>query len=189
MVKTSLKYLPLAGIIILLAVTGYFLVKKGYKGIDNAVLNEVLPDAGLTIKNFHSSQDDPDEGTRFVLDADEGTYSQDRQRVMLNNFRLILEPLNSPSMMIKGNKADYDTNSKVIDLSGDLQGNSSDGFEIFTEHLIYKQKEGVLKTNEPVIITGPFFSVSGKGLIFNAEKETLQILSYVTALIEKGSLI
>lgn len=185
MVRNPLKYLPLAGIIILFMAIGYFLIKAGYKGGNNAVLNEVLPEAGLTIKNFHSSQDDPDEGTSFVLDADEGTYSQDKQRVMLNNFRLKLELSNSASMEIKGNRADYDTNSKVINLSGNLQGNSSDGFKIFTEHLTYKQKEGVLKTDEPVRITGPFFSMTGKGLLCYPEKEQFEIISDVTTLIEQ----
>ena len=57
-----------------------------------------------------------------------------------------------------------------------------------TQQLSYKQKEGLLTTEDPVEITGPFFSVSGRGLHFDLEKETLQILSGVTTLIDGRSL-
>lgn len=182
MVKTPLKYLPIAGILVLLCVIGYYLIKAGYKGI-NPALSELIPETGLTVKDFHTSQDDPEEGTGFVLDADEGTWSQDRQRVSLKRFRLKLEPLDSPAMEIKGNEADWDTVSKVINLSGDLRGEGGE-YRIFTEYLSYEQKDGVLKTDEPVRITGPFFSMSGKGLIFYTEKETFEIVSDITGLIE-----
>ncbi|MBN1625485.1 MAG: LPS export ABC transporter periplasmic protein LptC [Deltaproteobacteria bacterium] len=181
MAKTPLKYLSIAGILILLCIIGYYLIKAGYKGI-NPVLSELIPEA-VTVKNFQYTQDDPDEGAGFVLDADEGTWSQDRQRVSLKRFRLKLEPVDSPAMEIKGNKADWDTISNVINLSGDLRGEGG-RYRIFTEYLSYEQKNGVLKTDEPVRITGPFFSMSGKGLIFYTEKETFEIVSDITGLIE-----
>ncbi len=182
MTKTSLKYLPIAGILILLCIIGYYLIKAGYKGI-NPVLSELIPETVLTVKNFNTSQHDPDEGTGFVLDADEGTWSQDRQRVSLKKFRLKLEPADSPTMEIKGNKADWDTVSNIINLSGDLRGEGGN-YRIFTEYLSYEQKDGILKTDEPVRITGPFFSMSGKGLIFYTEKETFEIVSDITGMIE-----
>ncbi len=183
MAKIRLKYLPVAGILVLLCIIGYFLVKTGFqkgKGLD---LEAILPDAGLTVKNFHYSED------TLVLDADEGTYSQDKQRVTLVNFHLKLEPLNSPSMEIKGEQAEWDRGLKVISLRGNLQGYSNNGYGIFTENLTYEQKDGALKTDEHVRITGPFFSVNGKGLLCYPERQRFKIISDITALIEKGSLI
>jgi LPS export ABC transporter protein LptC len=181
MAKIPLKYLPVAGIIFLLCIIGYFLFNTGNqrgKGLD-----EMLPDTGLTVKYFHYSEDN------LILDADEGTYSRDKQRVILNNFYLKLVPLNSPSMEIKGEKAEWDRSLKVINLRGNLQGYSNNGYGLFTEHLIYEQQDGVLKTDEPVKITGPFFSVKGKGLLCYLERQRFKIISDITALIEKGSLI
>ncbi len=183
MAKIPLKYLPIAGILVLLCVIGYFLVNTGLQGVRGLDLDAILPDAGLTVKNFHYSEES------LVLDADEGTYSLDRQRITLDNFYLKLEPPNSPSMEIRGEKAEWDRGLKVISLRGKLQGYSNNGYGIFTERLTYEQKDGVLKTDEQVRITGPFFSVNGKGLLCYPERQRFKIISDITALIEKGSLI
>jgi len=189
MARIPLKYLPIAGILVLLSIIGYFIVKAGYKGGNNSELNESPPETGLTIKNTHSNQENLDNGTSFVLEADEWTYSQDEKQVIGNNFWLHIKPLDGPSWEVKGSKADYDTKAKVIRLSGNLQGHSDDGYGIFTEYLIYdyEKKESVLKTDEPVKITGPFFSMSGKGLLYYPEKEKLKIISDVIILPKQGN--
>jgi len=183
MAKKPLKYLPIAGILLLLCTVGYFLVKTGYQRGRGLDVDEIFPDTGLTVKSFHYSEEN------LILDADEGTYSKDKQKVTLNNFYLKLLPLNSPSIEIKGEKAEWDRSLKVINLRGNLQGYSNNGYGVFTEHLTYEQKDGVLRTDEKVKITGPFFSVNGKGLLCHLEKQRFKITSDITALIEKGSLL
>jgi len=182
MVKPPLKYLPVAGILLLLCITGYFFVRTAYKGDKIPLFSDLPPEAALTVKDFQAYPDNADEGTRYVLEADEGIYSQDRERISLNSFLLKLEPQNSPPMEIRGNKADWDTVSKVIILSGDLKGDGPKGYRIFTDKLTFEQDEGILKTDEPVKITGPFFIMTGKGLLCDPESETFKILSDVTTL-------
>jgi lipopolysaccharide export system protein LptC len=57
-----------------------------------------------------------------------------------------------------------------------------------TEQIIFKQKEGYLETDEMVRLTGQFFSVVGRGLFVDLNKETLKILSDVQTKIDKESL-
>jgi LPS export ABC transporter protein LptC len=184
MTKIPKKYLPIAGILVLFLIIGYFLSRIGDKGINNTVISLSPPEAGLTGKKLHFVEDNPDKGTKYILDADEAIYSQGKQQVTLNNVRLKLEPLDSPSLEIKGREGDYDENLQEIKLKGDIQGYSTNEYRISTEEITYKQKDGFLKTNEPVKITGPFFSVSGIGLIFYPEKETFKIISHVTTILE-----
>ena len=186
MARIPLKYLPISGILILLCIIGYFLLRPGNKGVSSTVMTDALPEAGLTIKNPHFSQS-PDNGTGFILDADEGSYSKDKQLAILNNFRLQIKPLDSHTLEVKGNRAEYDTSTKVIRLSGNLQASSDNGFKLATEQITYAydKKDGVLKTDEPVRITGPFFSMACKGLIFYPEKERLEF-SDVKTRIEQG---
>jgi len=183
MAKIPIKYLPITGILLLLFALGFFLLKAGHKGINSTVVNEVSSDASVAGEKIHVTQDNPDEGTKWVLDADEPIYSKDKQYISFKNFQLKFEPLNGASLEITGNKGDYDINSKEIRLQGNLQGDSSNGYKIFTEYLIYQQKEGVLKTDELVKITGPFFSTTGRGLLSYPEKGTLKIISDVKTLI------
>ncbi|MFC1868355.1 LPS export ABC transporter periplasmic protein LptC [Thermodesulfobacteriota bacterium] len=189
MIKNPIKYLPIAGIIVLLAVIGFLLIKSGHERFKDSTLTDIFSEEGLKLKNIHYIQNNPDEGTKWVLDAEEVKFSKDRQHISFNNFRLKLEPENKPFIEMKGNRGEYDKNSHVIELRGDLRGYTENGYRITTEQILYKQKEGFIKTDEPVKITGPFFSVVGRGLRLNLERETLTVISDATTLIERGSFI
>jgi LPS export ABC transporter protein LptC len=185
MKKIPLKYLPVMGIIILFIVIGFFLFKSG-SGIKVAVLKKIKTDEGFIIGEVHYN--DPSyQGTRCVLDAVRVTLSKDKLLSSFDSFRLKLVPLNNPSIEIKGNKGVYDQNAKELNLRGNLQVSSDNGYSIYTEHITYSLKDGVLKSDEPVRIAGPFFSASGKGLLINPENNTYEIISDVTTLIESGN--
>jgi LPS export ABC transporter protein LptC len=184
MVKNPKKYLPIAGMLLLVLVLGYFLVKPGDKGINKTAINELPPGAGITGKKLHFVEDQTDEKIKYILDADEATSSQDKKQVELSGVRLKLEPVTGPAMEIKGTEGDFNKSLNEIILKGDVQGRRTDGYSIFTEYVAYMLKEGVLKTDEPVRIIGPFFSASGRGLLFYPEKETFKIISNVTTIID-----
>ena len=189
MKKVPLKYLPVIGIALILSIIAYFMIRAGYKGGEAPVLTDLISEDGLNLKNIHYIQDNPDEGGRWVLDADEVRFSKDRQHISFNKFRLKLEPENDLSLELVGTSGDYNKISNEINLRGDLEGYTGNGYRIKTEHILYKQKEGYLKTDEPVEITGPLFSVTGRGLRVNLESETIKILFDVTTLIDKRSLV
>ena len=86
-------------------------------------------------------------------------------------------------------RGNYDKNSGKINLHGDLQAFTDNGYRIITEHLLYRQKEGYMETDGPVRILGPFFTLAGRGLYFNPEKETLRIISDVTTHINDESVV
>ena len=178
------------GIIALLALIGFFLIKAGHKGkgVEDTVLTDLVPDEGL-INNFHYIQDNPDEGAKWILDADEVRFSKDRQHISFNKFHLKLEPENNFAIELSGAEGDYDKTSDEINLRGVLEGHTENGYRISTDHILYQQKEGNLKADGPVEITGPFFSVRGRGLHVNLEKETIRIIHDTQTLIERGSLI
>lgn len=156
----------------------------GGKGISNTSLNELPPEAGLTGKKLHLVEDHPEEGFRFILDADNATSSQNEERVTLTGVGLRFERKNGLTMEIKGAQGDFNKGLNEISLKGDVQGQSSDGYSISTEYIVYNQKEGVLKTDKPVRMLGPFFSVSGRGLLFYPGKETFEVISNVTTIIQ-----
>ena len=134
-------------------------------------------------------QDNPEEGAKWVLDANEVRFSEDRQHISFNDFHLKLEPENSIFIELVGNSGDYDKASNEINLRGNLKGNTGNGYNIFTGHILYKQKDGYLKTDDLVEIKGPFFSVKGKGLFVNLANETIKIMKDVVTSIEGESLV
>jgi LPS export ABC transporter protein LptC len=183
------KHWPLLGIAILLLVVGLYVMGAQKEIIKESLVKEIVGEEGLKLKNVSYSQNDPTQGMRWTLDAKEVKFSKDKTFISFKDFRLKLRPQNRPTVELKGQKGDYDRTSGEINLSGDLQAYTDNGYRIITEHILYKEKEGYLKTDEPVKILGPFFSVAGRGLYYNPEKETLKIQADVTTRIAKESLI
>ena len=187
--KLHLRHLPVLGIIVLLVVIGFFLIKAGYKDVEGEILTELPAKEGLRLENIQFIQDNPDEGARWILDANEVMMSKDRQHMSFNRFHLKVEPENNFMIDLVGSSGDYDRTADEINLRGDLEGNTENGYRISTDHVLFRQKEGNLSADGPVEINGPFFSVTGRGLRINLEKETIRILSDIRTFIKKGSLV
>ena len=182
------KHWPLIGIGALLIVVILYLTQAHKKTVAESILTNLVPEEGLKLKNIHYTQNDPDKGIKWTLDAKEVKFSKDRTFFSFRDFRLKVEPQERPRIELEGKRGDYDKKSGEINLHGDLLGYTDNGYRIITEHLLYSEKKRYLKTEVPVKIIGPFFTVDGRGLHFNPDKETLRIMSDVTTHINKGSL-
>ena len=173
----------------MLAAVAFYLVRSGKEFIQDPLIRGVMSGEGVKLKDIQYTQDDPDKGLKWVLNAGEVRFSEDRKSIFFKDFHLKVIPENRPFFELKGRKGDYLRDSGEINLWGDLEGFSGNGYRIVTEHLMINEKLGHVSTDEPVKIFGPFFSVSGKGLIMDLEKESAKILSDVTTTIEQESLI
>jgi len=189
MKKFFKKHWPLMGIGMLLIVIGFYLIEFQNEMVQMPMLTDHNSGEGIRLKDIHYTQTNPAEGVKWVLDAQGVEFSKDRQSFSFRNFRLKLEPKNSPVIELEGENGDYDKTAGEINLYGDLQGYTDNGYRIISEHVTFKNKEGSLQTDEPVKIIGPFFSADGQGLYFNMERETLIINSNITTLIDKKALV
>jgi LPS export ABC transporter protein LptC len=189
MKRSLLRQWPLIGLGLVLAAVAFYLVRSGKEFIQDPLIRGVMSGEGVKLKDIQYTQDDPDKGLKWVLNAGEVRFSEDRKSIFFKDFHLKVIPENRPFFELKGRKGDYLRDSGEINLWGDLEGFSGNGYRIVTEHLMINEKLGHVSTDEPVKIFGPFFSVSGKGLIMDLEKESAKILSDVTTTIEQESLI
>jgi LPS export ABC transporter protein LptC len=181
------RYWPLFGIAALGLVVGFYLFKSEAEKerIRQPIITDKALEDGITITDIHYTQDDPDEGMQWVLDAEKVKFSQDRTYFSFRAFQLKLLPEGRPPLELEGKRGDYNKTTGQINLSGDLKGVSANGYRIFSEHLLYDHDEGVLSTNEFVKIIGPFFTVCGTGLFFDLEEEFLRMHSGVTTTITR----
>jgi LPS export ABC transporter protein LptC len=189
MSKFLKKHWPLAGIGFLLALVGFYFIQAQKDAIKKFVPFEVDFEQGVKLENIHYTQDDPDEKVKWMLDATQVTFTKDKRFIHFKDFRLRLEPENRPSLEFEGLKGVYDKKAGIMTLNGNLRGRTDHGYSIVTEGAVYRQKEGDIESDDPVKITGPFFSVKGQGLYVNLEKEILVIRSRVTTSIDHKALI
>ncbi len=180
------KHWPLIGIGLLIILVGLHLFRASRKTNDSSSSAGAGVERGLKLGDIHYSQNNPDDRVKWFLDAKEATVSSDSQVVFFHDFKLRVSSENRPHMELEGQKGTYYRNTGEIHLQGALRGSTGDGYRIATESAVYNQKLGSLETDDPVKITGPLFSVEGRGLRLNTEKETLLIPWNVTTLIKKG---
>ena len=188
MINLLKKHWPLIAIAMLLVVVSYYLAKPGKEILQGPVEEEVAPKEGLKLKDIHYTQDDPGARIKWVLDAKEVTFSEDRNFIVFHDFRLEVAPEDKPWFKLNGQKGEYSRDSGDMRLWGNLEGSSQNGYRITTELIRINEKQGHMKTDKPVKIHGPFFSVKGRGLFIDLEKESVEILSDVTTTIFKESL-
>jgi len=169
-----------------LVVVALYLLKSDKEAIRETIFEEILPEEGLVIRGFQYNQENPDEGIRWALDAEEMRSSDNNNLISFHDFLLTLKAKNQPSIELKGEKGDYSRDSGKINLRGNLKGASSDGYRIITDQILINEKTGRISTDRHVKIFGPFFSIEGQGLSIDVEKETVKILSNVTSVINEG---
>ncbi len=180
---------PLIGVGVLLAVVAIYLIKSGKEVAQEPRIENEGSKEGLKLKDIHYTHDDPDKGVKWILDAREVKFSEDKSSIYFHNFHLRLEPEKKPWFKLKGKEGNYSEHSGDINLWGDLEGFSENGYRIITEHILINEKRGHVSTDKHVEIFGPFFTVKGRGLFVDLEKKTLKIFSDVTTTLKKETLI
>ncbi|MBW1801672.1 MAG: LPS export ABC transporter periplasmic protein LptC, partial [Deltaproteobacteria bacterium] len=182
------KHWPLAGIGILIIVVGIYMVSGRGVLFRKSLHTGSISKEGVSLEDIHFIQEDPDDNVKWILDASKAQFSKSGQFITFKDFHMTLEPEDKPAIELKGNRGSFDRSTGAINLYENLQGTTDDGYKMTTEHVFYQQKDGYLKTEVPVKVTGPYFSIEGKGLYFNLERETLVIKDNVTAIITGGAL-
>jgi LPS export ABC transporter protein LptC len=180
---------PLIGLGALLVIVSFYLIKSSKESVQETIAKEVSSEEGLKLKDVHYTQDDPEKGLKWVVDAKEVKFSGDKSFVSFYDFRLKVEPKGRPSFELQGKRGNYSRDTGQLDLWGDLKGLSGDGYQLVTDGVHIDEKKGQMTTDKPVKISGPFFSVTGKGLFVDLEDRIMRVLSDVTTTVDEETLI
>jgi LPS export ABC transporter protein LptC len=190
MARLPKKMLPLIGVVILLSLIGFFLVKPDTRESEKMIPEVTVPKADISSENFKVTETDPDKGTKLTLEADEGSYSAEKGDEIgsFKGFRLKYQTKEALDFEFEGKSGEFDRTKNEINLSGGLKGKTGDGYLIYTERITIQQNENCIKSDEAVTVEGPFFRITGKGLFMDLEKKTLKILKDVNSVFDTGAI-
>lgn len=181
------RHWPLIGLGVLLALVAAYLIGSGKDFFRNAALEKIVSGEGIKLKDIHYTQDDPEKGMKWVLDAGEVKFSDDRQFISFRGFKLKVTPATRATFEVTGDNGDYSRATGTLNLAGNLKGISEDGYKVLTESIRVDEKKGILTNAKPVEILGPFFSIKGEGVFLDLRKKRLKVLSRVTTVIKGRS--
>ncbi len=178
---------PLLGICALVFLVCFYLLRSHGKVIREELVEKIVPEHGLRLKDFRFIQHTPDKRMTWTLQAKEMRSVEDENTFEFEDFRIKMTPINRPAMALSGKRGKYFRKSGMITLEGDIVGSSEEGYRILVQKLRFNEKKGVITTPEdaPVTLYGSFFSVFGKGLHVDVEKEVAKVLSNVKATMKK----
>ena len=173
------------GVGLVLLVVAFYLIRAGDSLFPAQMLRHAVSGEGLKLRDIHYTHDDTDEGIKWVLDAREIRFSENRSTIFFEDFRLKLEPKDKPWLQLTGKGGEYSRDSGDIRLWGELEGVSSDGYKLKTERIQINEKRRDLSSDERVRIWGPFFSLEGKGFSANLESKRFRVASEAITVLYK----
>ena len=189
MARLPIKSLPLIGIVLFLATIVFFLIKSDREETEKIIPDEKVPKEDISTEKFKVYEPYTDKGITWTLESDEVHYlEKDEEKVLLVGFRFRYQQRDGFYLYLEGKNGEYSNAGNEIILSGEIKGEASNGYTFYTEHLIFQQKENCLKTDESVTLVGPFFKMTGKGLLIDLEKERLKMLKDIFSIFDKESL-
>jgi len=77
---------------------------------------------------------------------------------------------------VSGREGNYDSNKKIIHLTGDVFGSSQSGYTLKTQSLKYDMNNEVADTPDRVEISGTGIEISGVGFVADFKAKTFRIL-------------
>jgi LPS export ABC transporter protein LptC len=180
---------PIGGILVLLVIVALFLFRAPRLIEVSSNTSTWRPGESLKISDIKYSHDCRNGKGKWELNAKEGHFFEKTQMVALKDVLLKLESSKDSSFTIKGNEGDYFRESGQIILRGDVMGRSTNGYQIETSLLMYREKEEAVETDKPIRVIGPFFEVRGDSLFIDLKKETFTVKRNVLTTVNKGDFL
>ena len=160
-----------------------FLVCKGFeKNEGEGVLKIISDKADLYVKDFHYTEVGDGEAT-WVIDADSAQYIRKKNVALLKNVRITFFASDGKTFVMTGKEGQLYTDSRDIDMCGNVQVISDNGDRFMTECLNYSYSEKKVYTQNRVTMENPQLKISGVGLTIMLTTKTISLLSDVRAFI------
>lgn len=143
----------------------------------------ISDNADLQVKNFHYTEvGDPD--LVWEIDADTAKYVKEKNLALFENIRLKIAYLKGKTFLMTGKGGTLDTETKEINVYGDVTIISDNGDRFETDSLKFFNYDRRIYTEEKITMVNPNIRVEGKGMSLSLIDRKLSILSDVDVTID-----
>ena len=170
-------------IIIILVIIGaaavIFFVEKS-RSSKNQFLNILADKVDLQVKNVLYT-DVGASGMKWEIKADSAKYVKNENLVLFDRIRVKLVMSDGRTLVMTGNKGKSNTETKDMEVSGNVEIITEKGDRLTTNILKYSGSEQRIYTDSAVKLENSRMQVKGVGLSFSLEDKDVALLSKVKA--------
>ena len=184
--KISAKKLLIGGCVLLVGALLLYVLCIAHKE-ENGVLKIISDRVDLQIKDFHYTEvGDPD--LAWEINADTARYIKKDNITLFENVEVRLVLSNGGIYTIIGERGSLHTDTKDMDIYGNVVAVSNDGDRFETDSLSYTHSNKRIHTKDTVEMTRPGTDVKGVGMTISLKDRRATLLSNVSAVIKNEGL-
>jgi len=159
-----------------------------------SILKETVPvpeipektgDADMHLDKIHYTSTNGQGVKEWELKASTANYFKDKNVAEFEDVDVIFYSEEERTFTVRGDIGILNTETKDIELSGNVIGTSSDGYQFQTEFLAYEAAKQQATTDKKVLLKSPQFNLEGWGMVMDLEKEKVFLLKDVRAQAKK----
>lgn len=115
----------------------------------------------------------------WELEAFSVGYFQEEGIVVCEKVKATFFSQSEVSYTLTGVQGKFHTKTKVIEVSGGVKIDSTDGYHLRTSSIKYLAEKKELITEDLVEMEGPRFKVEGQGMIVDIDRQRVKVLNQV----------
>jgi len=175
----------LALVILLLAGALTVTVIHNFQGASPEEDLQALPrNIDLSLKQI-SYTETSDGLRRWTLLADSAAHSMGEKETRIENIRMTFyDRQGGEDVTLTARSGSFRTDTREVEVHGDVVVKSSRGYVLYTEHLRYREADRMVLTDDPVRMVSDRMELTGKGMRLSVPRHALVLLSAVRARIE-----
>jgi len=137
--------------------------------------------ADMQFNKIHYTSTDEQGIKEWELNAVTANYFREKKLAEFEEVDIIFYSKKGGIFTMRGDIGLLNTETRDIQLSGNVIGTSNDGYRFRTESLTYKADKRQAKTDDKVFLEGPQFNLEGWGMIMDLENEKVMLQNDVRA--------
>lgn len=159
-----------------LATMIWYMLKTPSEEKGQPALSSVAADLQLKKVKYTETREGVKE---WELEAFSVGYFQEEGIVVCEKVKATFFSENEVSYTLTGVQGKFHTKTKVIEVSGGVKIDSTDGYHLRTSSIKYLAEKKELITADLVEMEGPRFKVEGQGMIVDINRQRVKVLNQV----------
>ncbi len=181
MKKTRLVLISVI-ILVIFTVIGIFMTNYGDKDSREDIFYSDISDADMTIKNIHYTK--TNRGIKeWELKASSGQYFRDEDQATFKDLMVTVFLKDGKPLTLVGDEGRVATDSRDVEMEGNIVVHSGDRYEFHTESLKYSSEERRVFTPDKIAFTGFGMEIKGVGISIDIDRERFFILDNVSTIL------